>query len=89
MNNIISIKDAEGESISLTILEATKFRGISYILTADEAGYGEGACYILKDMSENKDGDAVYEFVENDEELEAVFDIFVELMSDTDIELTR
>lgn len=46
----------------------------------------DAECYILKDTSSEADADAVYEFVEDDTEFDAISRIFAELMDD-DIEL--
>ena len=42
--------------------------------------------YILKDTSKAEDTEAVYEFVESEEELDAVSRIFAELLEDMDLE---
>ena len=39
-------------------------------------------CYILKDTSAAEDEEAVYEFVEDDTEFDAISRIFAELMDD-------
>ena len=46
----------------------------------------EAEAYILKDTSDAASEEAVYEFVEEDSELEAVGKVFSELMDD-DVEL--
>ena len=46
----------------------------------------EGDCYILRDMSGEGDSDALYEFVEDEEELEGLMKIFEELLDDVDLE---
>ena len=45
--------------------------------------------YILKDVSKAEDSDAVYEFVENDDEMDYLFKIFTELMEDMEVELQK
>ena len=47
----------------------------------------DGECYILKDVSKAEDSDAVYEFVENDDEMDYLFKIFTELMEDMEVDL--
>lgn len=49
----------------------------------------DGECYILKDVSKAEDSDAVYEFVENDDEMDYLFKIFTELMEDMEVELQK
>ena len=48
----------------------------------------DGECYVLKDGSSQSDQEAVYTFVEDDAELENMFQIFSELIDDTNTELT-
>ena len=49
----------------------------------------DGECYILRDMSGADDPEAVYEFVEDDGELDGLYRIFSELLDDTDVELEK
>ena len=42
--------------------------------------------YIMKDVSKSEEEEALYEMVENDDELKYVSDIFEELLEDVDIE---
>lgn len=83
--NKIVIIDDENNEIELFILEETKINGAYYILTTDAEEDEDGECYILKDVSKAEDEEAVYQFVENDDELEFVGKIFSELMSDTEV----
>ena len=52
----------------------------------DEA---ENEAYILKDVSSESDTFAEYEFVENEQELDAVYKVFVEELGDEDIDFIR
>lgn len=83
-DNKISIRDEQGEILELYILEETKFNNAYYILVTDAKEDEDGECYVLKDCSEAREEEARYEFVEDDLEAEQVFDIFTELMQDTD-----
>ena len=62
----------DNENVELYIIEETRANGVNYLL--------------LKDTSSEADADAVYEFVEDDTEFDAISRIFAELMDD-DIEL--
>jgi len=84
-DNKIVITDEEGNEINLYVLEETKINGAYYILTTDAQEDEDGECYILKDVSKTEDEEAVYQFVENDDELNFVGKIFSELMSDTEV----
>ena len=46
-------------------------------------------CYILKDVSGENDSEALFEFVEDDRELDGVMGIFEELLKDADVELEK
>lgn len=78
----------DNENVELYIIEETRANGVNYLLVTDS--YDEedtdAQCYILKDTSSEADADAVYEFVEDDTEFDAISRIFAELMDD-DIEL--
>ncbi len=88
MDSRIIIRDDEGNDIELFVLEQTRIGGRDYILTTDAADGEDGECYVLKDMSEPGDAEAVYRFVEDDGELEGLFRIFTELMGDSDTALS-
>jgi uncharacterized protein YrzB (UPF0473 family) len=88
-DNSIRIVDDKGEEIELYIIEETRIGGMNYILVTDAAEDEDGECYILKDVSKDDEDEAVYEFVENEDELDYMFKIFTELMEDSDTELTR
>lgn len=61
-----------------------------YLLVTDsEEDDEEGECYILKDQSKAEDADALYEFVEDDEEMDYLYKIFAELMDDMDVDLEK
>ena len=79
--------DENGEKIEFFIVDETRINGINYLLVSEFDGEDEEAeAYILKDVSEAVSEEAVYEFVEDDSELEAVGKVFSELMDD-DVEL--
>ena len=49
----------------------------------------DGECYILKDVSGENDSEALFEFVEDDKELDGVMGIFEALLEDADVELEK
>ena len=82
----ITLVDEE-QTIELYVVEETRLSGINYLLVTDaEDDEEEGSCYILKDMSKAEDADALYEFVEDEEELEDLMKIFGELLDDVNSE---
>ena len=84
MDNKINIIDEEGNEIELIIIETAKFEGRDYILASESDN-----AYILKDVSEDKDSDSRYEFVDDEKELDMLADVFSELISDMDIDLEK
>ena len=76
------------ESVDFYIIEETRVNGINYLLVteSEDEEDEEAEAYILKDTSKSEDREAVYEFVESEEELDAVSRIFAELLEDMDLE---
>ncbi len=85
----IVFENSDGESIDFYVLEETRINGMNYILVTDSEEDEDGECYIMKDVSGEEDGEAVYEFVEKDDELDYLYRIFTELMEDMDVELQK
>lgn len=87
---LITLETDDGESVDFYVLEETKINGMNYLLVTDaEEDDEDGDCYILKDMSKAEEADAVYEFVEDDNEMDYLFKIFSELMEDMDVDLEK
>ena len=81
----ITLVSDDGEKIVFYVLEQTRQNGISYLLVTDQAD-GDGDCWIMTDTALPESADSAYEFVEDEEELEDMFRIFSELMSDAEID---
>lgn len=84
-NDTVSFLSEDGENIKLSVLEETKINGISYILVTDSFEGEDGECYIMKDISNGDSEDANYIFVEDENELDSVFEIFEKMIDDIDI----
>ena len=84
-NDMVSFLSEDGENIKLSVIEETKINGISYILVTDSFEGEDGECYIMKDISNGDSEDANYIFVEDENELDVVFEIFEKMMDDIDI----
>ena len=84
-NDMVSFLSEDGENIKLSVIEETKINGISYILVTDSFEGEDGECYIMKDISSGDDEEANYIFVEDENELDSVFEIFEKMMDDIDI----
>ncbi|MBM6855627.1 DUF1292 domain-containing protein [Mediterraneibacter glycyrrhizinilyticus] len=76
--------DGSGES-EFFVLEETKINGSSYILVADSQD-DDAECLILREEG-TREGDSIYEIVEDETELLAVSKVFEELLEDVDIEM--
>lgn len=86
----ITLQTDTGETVDFYVLEETRINGMNYLMVTDsEEDDEEGECYVLKDVSKAEDSEAVYEFVENDDELDYLFKIFTELLSDAEVELQK
>ena len=86
----ITLQTDAGESVELYVLEETRISGMNYLMVTDSGKDDEdGECHILKDVSGPEESEAVYEFVENDDELDYLTKIFAELMEDMDVEIRR
>ncbi len=84
MENKIIFTDEDGVEVEFAVIEETKINGKNYLLVAeDENGDDEETvAYILKDVSGEQDADAIYEMVEDDNELESLSKIFAELLGE-------
>ncbi|BCN31715.1 DUF1292 domain-containing protein [Anaeromicropila herbilytica] len=76
----------DNEEIEFYVLEQTKLNGINYILVTDRDD-DEAEALILKDISQEEDEDAIYDIVEDDNELKLIAKIFEETLDDIDIEM--
>lgn len=75
----------DGEAVDFFVLEQTRLGGIDYILVTDSMD-DEGEALILKDISAPEDTEALYEIVDDDEEMDAVAAIFSNMLEDVELE---
>lgn len=86
----ITMETDGGEQVDFYVVEETRINGMNYLLVTDaDEDAEEGECYILKDRSKAEEADAIYEFVEDEDELDYLFRIFTELLGDADVELEK
>lgn len=79
--------DENGEDAEFFVLEQTRVNGINYLLVSDsEDEDTEAEALIIKDISKDTDTEAIYEIVDDDDELEGLSRIFNELLDDIDVE---
>ena len=75
----------EGDApVDFYVIEQTRIGGYNYILVTDFEE-GDGEALILKDMSGDGDEESVYMIVSDDEELNAVGEVFNNMLDDVDI----
>ncbi len=84
MDEKIVLTDELGETITLYAVEETRVAGVNYLLAAQEEG--DGSCFILRDVSLPEEAEAIYEIVEEEDELDYLFHIFKELVGEIDLE---
>ena len=82
----IKFETEDGEIVEFYVEEQTKVNGVQYLLVTDSME-DEADAYILKDLSAETDMDANYVMVEDDVELEAISQIFIQMLDDVDIEM--
>ena len=80
----LAFNTEDGESIELYVIEQTRIGGKNYLLVTEEAD-GDGEAMILRDLSEDTDQESIYEFVEDDDELQAVGSVFESMLDDVEI----
>lgn len=77
-----------GEKVEFYVLGTDKTGRLCYILVTDsmDSEEEEGEALILKDISAPEDKEAIYEIVEDERELDAVAEIFSDMLEDIDLE---
>ena len=73
---VITMRTDTGETVDFYVLEETRINAGDYLLVTDAPEGEDGECYILKDVSDSRDPEAVYEFVEDESELDGLFGVF-------------
>lgn len=85
MEEKIVFIDEDGDKIEMFVVEETRINNVNYILVTEDNESDEADAYILKDVSDDGDEEAIYEMVEEDSEIEYIGKIFAELLEDVDI----
>ncbi|MEZ3437074.1 MAG: DUF1292 domain-containing protein [Lachnospiraceae bacterium] len=85
MEKITFTSDEIHKKEEFYVLEQTRINGVSYILVAD-SDEDDAECLILKDTSDEKEEESIYEVVEDEGELAAIAKVFEELLEDVEIE---
>ena len=82
VSNIISIIDDEGQEFNLEIIDSIDYNGESYtlFLPADMDEKDPDYGYIILRSAFEEDGEEVYESIDDDEELQDVYEKFMLLL---------
>lgn len=81
----ISFAGNNGDTIEFYVVEKTTLGGVDYMLVT-ESETEDADAYVLKDVSGNGDEEGIYEIVDDENELQAVGQVFQALLDDTDIQ---
>lgn len=76
----------DGTSEEFYVEEQTRIGGKAYLLVSDSLD-DEASAYILKDTSADDSPEACYEMVEDEDELQAVYKVFEQMLDDVDLEM--
>lgn len=87
VGNQIICTTEDNEEVVFYVEEYTVLNGITYLLVTEDNDSEETEAYILKDISTEDDEEAVYNIVEDEEEMFLIAKIFSELLDDVDISL--
>lgn len=82
----IRFQSEDGNNIEFFVEEQTRIQGITYLLVSDSQEE-EASAYILKDVSEETSPEACYVMVEEEEELQAVYKVFEQMLEDVDLKM--
>ena len=90
MERLSFIPEGETEAVEFLILEETTLAGVHYLLVTDEdpdSDEAEGSAYVLKDTAPADAAESVYEMVEDEQVLDALFPLFRDALDDMGITL--
>ena len=82
----IRFQSPDGTVEEFYIEEQTRIGEVSYLLVSDSLD-DEASAYILKDVSRDTDTEACYEMLEDEEEMQAVYKVFEQMLDDVDLEM--
>ena len=81
----ISFAGNNGDNLEFYVVEKTTLGGVDYMLVTESETEDTDA-YVLKDVSKAGEADGIYEIVEDENELQAVGQVFQALLEDIDIQ---
>lgn len=75
----------DSEAVEFFVVEQTTLNGFQYLLVT-ESDDEEADAYIMKCIQSEDEQEAVYEMVDDENELDAVGSVFAELLDDIDLQ---
>lgn len=82
MDNIVKLIDEEGNEVSFEVLDVIDYKEERYAILVPDEDDGEADSVVILRVDVDADGEETLSSVEDDETLEAVFEIFKENCSD-------
>lgn len=82
--NKLIFTEEDGTQEEFYVVDETRVNDVNYLLVC-ESLEEETEAYILKDVSEKEAEEAIYVFVDDDDELKAVADIFDQLLEEDEV----
>ena len=76
----------DGTEAEFYVVEQTRIGVVVYLLVSVSQD-DEATAYIFKDVSEDDSQEACYEMVEDEDEMQAVFKVFEQMLDDVDLEM--
>ena len=83
----ITFFNEDDEEIEFYVVEQTRLAGVNYLLVADSEDEEAEALILKENPGSDGDEDALYDIVEDDDELAAVSQVFSDMVDDLDIEI--
>lgn len=85
MEKVVFCVPETEEKVEFFVLEQTVINGYTYLLVTEQED-GDSDAYIMKDISSAENDEAEYVMVEDDMELDAISQVFREMLDDVDFE---
>ena len=82
----ITVYNDDGEESVFHVIEQTQINGNSYLLATEDIDDEELDAWIFRQVRTDDD-EVYYETIEDETELEAVIEVFEELLEDCEIEM--
>ena len=82
-NNLVQLQDENGNDVNFEHLMTVEYEGSYYVLleaTEDMDDCQQGEAIILKIISDDESGDDVYATIEDEDELNSVYEMFMALI---------